>query len=70
MAETEKKENKVSKFFAGVRAEFAKIKWPTRDEVVKQTTAVVVVSVICGALIAALDYGFGYLINWLTNLSL
>ena len=58
--------SKVSGFFAGVKAEFGKIMWPTKDDVVKQTTAVVIVSVICCALIAVLDYAFEYGMNFIT----
>ena len=62
------KENKLSKFFDGVKAEFGKIIWPTREDILKQTTAVVVVSVICGALIAVMDYAFEAGLNFLTGL--
>lgn len=65
-----RKENRISKFFEGVKAEYAKIVWPSKDDIIKQTTAVVIISLISGALIAALDYGFGYGINLLTNLKL
>ena len=54
-------------FFKGVQREFRKISWTSREDVVKQTTAVVVVSVICGVIIAALDTGFGALMNILTS---
>ena len=60
--------DKVSGFFAGVKAEFGKIIWPTRDDVIKQTTAVVVVSAICCALIALLDMLFEYGVNFITTL--
>ena len=61
-------ESKVSTFFTGVKAEFNKIKWPTREDIYKQTTAVVVISVIVGAIIAVFDYAFGYLINFITKI--
>ena len=57
-------ESKVSSFVKGVKAEFNKILWPTREDITKQTPAVVVISVIVGALIAVFDYAFGYLINF------
>ena len=65
---TEKKTNKISGFFEGVKAEFNKIIWPNKDDIIKQTTAVVVISVISGAVIAVLDYAFGAGINFLTSL--
>jgi preprotein translocase subunit SecE len=58
----------IGEFFAGVKAEFGKIIWPTRDDIVKQTTAVVVVSIICCALIAVLDIAFEYGMNFITSL--
>lgn len=61
-------ESKVSSFVKGVKAEFNKILWPTREDITKQTTAVVIISVIVGALIAVFDYAFGYLINFITKI--
>ena len=43
-------QSKIGAFFKGVKAEFARIIWPTRDDVIKQTTAVVVVSIILALL--------------------
>ena len=60
--------DKIKSFFTGVKAEFGKIIWPTKDDVTKQTTAVVVVSVICCALIAVLDYAFEYGMNFVTSI--
>ena len=44
-------------FFKGVKSEFSKIIWPSRDSLVKETVAVVVVSVVLGAIIAIVDVG-------------
>ncbi len=60
--------DKIAHFFKGVKAEFGKIIWPTKNDIIKQTTAVVIVSVICCALIAALDYGFEFGMNFLTSI--
>ncbi|MCR5155867.1 MAG: preprotein translocase subunit SecE [Butyrivibrio sp.] len=60
-------ESKMSTFFKGVKAEFNKIIWPTREDIIKQTTAVVVVSAITCALIAVLDIGFETGMNFLTS---
>ncbi len=59
--------DKIKHFFVGVKAEFRKIIWPTKDDIIKQTTAVVVVSAICCALIAVLDYAFEYGMNFITS---
>lgn len=66
---TKAKESKVISFFKGVKAEFKKIIWPDRDTLIKQLVAVLVVTVIVGALIALIDFGFQNLIDLLTTLS-
>lgn len=43
-------------FFRSLKAEFKKIVWPDKETTVKETTAVVVVTVILGAIIALLDF--------------
>ncbi|MBR5377258.1 MAG: preprotein translocase subunit SecE [Lachnospiraceae bacterium] len=60
-----KNDGKFSAFFKGVKAEFKKIVWPDRLTLMKQTFAVVVVSVITGALIAVIDRALQYGINFL-----
>jgi len=47
---------KKTPFIKGLKAEFRKIIWPTKDDLVKQTTAVVVVTIILGIVIAIIDY--------------
>lgn len=42
-------------WFKGLKAEFKKIIWPDKMSVARQTTAVVVASVILGALIKIID---------------
>jgi preprotein translocase subunit SecE len=62
MAESEKESfgTKCKVFFKGLKSEFKKIIWPTREDLTKQTIAVIVVSVILGLLIAALDAAFQF----------
>ena len=55
-------------FMKGVRKEFARITWPTRQEVFKQTVAVVVISVLAGVFISLLDMGFSAVINALAGI--
>ena len=43
-------------WFKGLSREFKKIIWPDKMTVAKQTTAVVSVSVILGAIIAIVDF--------------
>ena len=55
-------------WWQGMKEEFAKIIWPTREATTKQTVAVVVVSVIVGLLIALLDAIIQFGINFLIGL--
>ena len=53
-------------WFKGLKAEFKKIIWPDKDSLVKQSAAVVVITIILGAVIALLDavikYGVDFII--------
>ena len=51
-AETSKKKGS---FFKGVKAEFKKISWPDKPTLARESAAVVVISVILGAIIALVD---------------
>ena len=42
-------------FFSGVKAEFKKIIWPNRDDTVKQSIAVLIITVVVGVIIALID---------------
>ena len=58
----------VKKFFAGVKSEFKKISWPDRQSTVKQSIAVVVISIVVGVIIAILDTIVKYGVDFLTTL--
>lgn len=49
-------------FFKGIKAEFKKIVWPKRDIMIKSTYTVIVVSLLLGGIIAAIDAGFQFVI--------
>lgn len=55
-------------FFKGVKAEFAKIIFPDKETLLKETGAVVFYTSILAALIMALDFAFQYgidkLLSW------
>ena len=61
-AKTQKKS-----WFKGLKTEFRKIVWPDKNTLAKQTTAVVAVSVVLGALISVVDallrYGIDFLVK-------
>ncbi|MBE5848379.1 MAG: preprotein translocase subunit SecE [Lachnospiraceae bacterium] len=54
-------------FWDGVKAEFKKITWPDKASLLKQTVAVVCVSIVLGAVIAILDLLAQYGVNFLTK---
>lgn len=55
-------------FFKGVKAEFKKISWPDREDTLKQSVAVVAISVVVGLVIAVLDIVIQYGVNFLTSI--
>ena len=69
MAEEKKQEAPVKKtsLFKGVKAEFKKIIWPSKETVAKETGAVVFFGVALGVLIAIMDavikFGLGLIIK-------
>lgn len=69
MGETENKSTaRKENWFTGLKAEFNKIVWPTKESLARQTTAVVVVSVVVGLIIAILDVIIQYGVDFLVNL--
>jgi len=56
------------RFFDGVKAEFKKITWPDKKSTFKQSVAVVVISVIVGVIIAALDFGVQNGVDFLVSI--
>ena len=68
MGETNNSQNqsKPVSFFEGLKAEFKKVIWPDKMEIVKQTITVSVVSIVLGLLIALIDTIVQYGVNFLT----
>ena len=56
-------------WFAGLKTEFSKIFWPDSKSLVRQTIAVVAVSVVTGLIIALLDWLIQYGVNFLIGLN-
>ena len=59
---------KSGSWFKGLKAEYNKIIWPNKDDVRKQTIAVVLISFVVGLVIAVLDMGLQYGIDFIINL--
>ncbi len=62
----EKKER--PSFAKGVKSEFKKIIWPDRKATVKQSIAVVAISVTVGVIIAILDLIVKYGVSFITSI--
>ena len=56
-------------WFSGLKAEFSEIVWPEQKSVVRQTIAVIAVSVVTGLIIALLDWLIQYGVNFLVGLN-
>ena len=65
MGDSAKNENKPS-FWDGVKSEFAKISWPGKDQLTKQTIAVVAITIVIGVVITLLDTALQYGVNLLS----
>lgn len=52
-------------FIEQVREELRKVIWPTKVEVAKMSVLVIVVTILVGALVVAMDFGFGKLALWM-----
>ena len=67
MGDSKEKQARPS-FFKGVKTEFKKISWPDRRSLLKQSVAVVAISVVLGVIIAILDFVIQNGVNFLTSL--
>ncbi len=54
---------KIGEFLKDVRSELKKVSWPSRQETVKLTGVVILISVILAAFLGLLDFGFVTLLN-------
>ncbi len=69
MAEaTTKEKGRIRRWWKGLKAEFKKIVWPDRESVVKETAAVIVITIILSLIIALLDLGVKYLIDLIMSI--
>ena len=67
MSDKAKTQKTQKSWFKGLQAEFKKVIWPDRKTLARQTTAVIAVSVVLGAVIAVVDailkYGIDLLVR-------
>ena len=66
-SENKKKPGKVSTWGKGLKGQFKSISWPSRDSAVKQSAAVVIITVVLGVVITVVDviirFGLGLVIK-------
>lgn len=60
----EGKSGKISDFLKDIKTEFKKIVWPTKDDIVRETIAVISSSIAIGIIISILDFIFKLLLNF------
>lgn len=70
MADSAKKGAKKDSFWKSVKTEFNKLSWPDRKDTVKQSVAVLCVSVVVGLIITFLDTLIQFGINFLTSIGM
>jgi preprotein translocase subunit SecE len=61
------KNNSIVNYFKGVRSEFRKITWASREEVLKTTTIVLTIVLIVAMIIWAFDSAFGFILKSILN---
>ncbi len=54
---------KIGSFFNEVKVQMKKVDWPTKEETIKDTVAVISISFVVAVFLGGLDYLFGKLIN-------
>lgn len=59
---------RLGKWFRDLRAEAKKVIWPTRKQVVNNTIVVIVIVIIVGAVVAGLDFVFGFVRDFLARI--
>ena len=63
-----KKETKKVSFLQGVKREWGKIIWPSREDLTRQTALVVIISIVMGVAITVVDSGALQIINWIMSI--
>jgi len=58
----------INGFTSGVKVEYKKIKWPKQQDAIKQTIAVIVITVVLGLIITAFDAVLQVGIQFLTQI--
>jgi preprotein translocase subunit SecE len=62
------KQNRITKYLKEVRAEIGKVTWPSRQEVLRLSTIVILVLAVMSAFMAIVDFVFSRLMQAIVNL--
>ncbi len=62
-----KQPNKVAKYFKDLKSEFKKVVWPTKKQLINNSTVVLVTIAIIGIFVGLLDTGLGFLLKFLLS---
>lgn len=58
---------RVSRFFKEVRNEMKKVIWPSREELITNTSVVIIVSLVTALFVGVVDFGFSLLVRWIVE---
>jgi preprotein translocase subunit SecE len=58
--------DRIKKFFKDYKSELKKVVWPTKDQIIKNTSVVLFVIIIMASIIGVLDLFFGFGVSRLT----
>ena len=53
----------ITNFLKDVKLELSRVNWPTKEQTIKYTAAVVVLSLVIASFLGALDFVFTYILN-------
>ena len=68
MSEKAEKKARIPEFFKAVKAEFKKITWPDKTSLIKQSVAVISVSLVVGVIVTLMDSLIQTVVNILLSL--
>lgn len=53
----------ITNFLKDVKSELGRVNWPTRQQTIKYTGAVIILSLVMAAFLGGLDFIFTYVLN-------
>lgn len=62
-----KQPNKVAKYFKDLKSEFKKVVWPTKQQLINNSTVVLITIAIIGVFVGLLDTGLAALLKFLLS---